>query len=211
MMDKKTLQQLSQQVHKMLRILEVRAKGRGLEGLGDTLEVLNKDLAAAMTDAFGGTYDWGKDLQELKEFEAPPKPGVHSYSVSGVECNLYVIRQGEVIPIPSAQGVSWVAGRDPSIGRRMVSGSILCVLLGPSPFEACMTFDRIIVQSEITRGRFMNLVIEDVEIVGYGSGVSIQDIIVEETYTFQADSLRPWKLGRLVDQEGEDYILLPEE
>lgn len=206
MMDKKTLQQMSEQAHKMLRLLQVRAKGRGLEGLAESLEILNKDLGAAMVDAFGGTYDWGKDVQEFKEFEAPPKPGTHAYGFSGVETCLFAVRDGEPILIPSAQGISWQS-EESGMNRPEVMGNVLCALLGPSPFEVGMVFDKFILQAQPSEDRFMSVVLDKVRIVGYGSGVSIEDILIDERYLFRADSVQPWKLGQLVAKDGDNYIL----
>lgn len=207
MMDEKTLRQMSEHAHKVLRLLEVRAKGRGLKGLAETLEILNKDLASAMTDAFGGSFDWEKEQREFREFDKAPKPGIHNYSISGVECELFMVRGDDVIQIPMAQGISWSVSKPDN--RTSIAGSIICILLGPSPFEVGVKFDKAIIQSEMTKDRFMHVLIEKIMITGYGSGVSIDDISVDENYTFSADKLTPWRPGQMVAKtEGDGHILM---
>jgi hypothetical protein len=209
-MHKQTLMELAERTQKMLRHLEIKSKGRGLEQLGDTLEILSKDLHGAMVDAFGGTYDWEADANDFKEFEDPPVPGKHHLTISGVDCELFMIKEGEVIPIPAAQGMSWLA-KQKDYDTVEVEGSLICLLIGPSPFQPNMDFETAVLQAKLDGDRYMHVYFKGFRITGCGTGVSIDDITVDENYTFSASEVSPWKPGALVERiEGDQYALIRE-
>lgn len=210
--EKTTVTRLATHSHRLMDLLKSRAQSNNQSNLVDEINTLNIQLRKTVTECIGA-YDWGADRLEMDKFDNIPVPGCRTIGLSGADSNMFVVTdrglggQSSAIHIPSAVGISWVSDTS---RLSFVSGHLICRLMGPSVFVAPMHLDAIILQSLLGSDRHMHLLITDVDIVGYSSGISVDDITTEETYSYTAAHIRPWRLGKLIIKDGDKYTTDPE-
>jgi len=115
-------------------------------------------------------------------------------------CEAYMVVGGCVKRMP-LQGISF--GSQPA-GAWAVKGSLLVRVEFASLFSHVgAKLDGMVLQRE---GYWMG--VEDVEVVDVSSGISVDDIVMEENYTFAAKRLYLWRAGTVVKAEDGKFGLV---
>jgi hypothetical protein len=138
-------------------------------------------------------------LQLQKKLDEPIPP--HTYcSFSGVDTDVFIIKGGEIRRPGTVQGVS-VRHRDPHSYEGSdphIMGSIIVLqFMEGSLFRVGDKFD-LVLQSMNEYGRCTWMGFEDLAIIEHGTGISVDDITVDDNFTFKAKKWHVWTKGQII-------------
>jgi len=118
-------------------------------------------------------------------------PGNVYFSFSGVDVQAFLLADGQIKQAGSLQGVSVQVQRDGT-----VQGSLINLLLEKSEIRHGDKFDAIILQAINEYGHAWWATLSNVVIQEYGSGISIDDIAIDENLTYDAYMWTGWMPGQ---------------
>jgi hypothetical protein len=148
-------------------------------------------------------FNWEADADEHEAVMGASTPNrlrtVPALSPPDVKVITFNSKDGPGIEQSWIYGISWTLERGPD----GVRGSIITAVDDRSIFQLLnQEFAAIVLQSPQAA-----LMIKGVNIVKYGSGISIEDITVDEAWEFTYKEITGWRKEPYVEKEGEAWKL----
>lgn len=153
---------------------------------------------------------------ETAEFKPVPSGSRTYTSFAGVDICVYAARAGskELVQAADLQGISIM--KHPFVGRPdalpaweayMWGGSMIALLFDRSEFDPEDAFDFLFLQSMNEYGHCSYCALEQVKILRYGHGVSIDDITMDINMEYGAHKYHAWRTGMAVRSELGQFLL----
>lgn len=136
-----------------------------------------------LAECFPGAVDTDK-------LQFKPVPANTYFSFSGVDVQVFLLAGGEIKQAATIQGIS-VQESDGT-----VQGNLISLLLDGSELKYGDRFDAIILQAINEYGHAWWAALSGAVIREYGSGISIDDITIDENLTYEADEWTGWSSGQ---------------
>lgn len=167
-----------------LHLLREKADSESLDELSEIMQVLDKDLTSALASAFGGSFDWMADLEDLAEFEDsdtiyPP--------------DVFFIKENQIAHVPVG-AIGWALSEDGNIWRV----SIARIVDGIMQFYIGDEVDYIVVQQRIG-GKVLSALLTSLEITDWRSSAACDDV-TDESIILTSEQITNWTEGKYIVQ-----------
>jgi hypothetical protein len=153
----------------------------------------------------------GLDPATAEDFKIQLDKHVYT-SFSGVDMNVYVAKDKEIIQLGNVQGIS--VARWPFVNSELLNwrglewgGSMIMLLFDRTVIKPEDHFDFMALQAINEYGHCMWMGVTDVKILGYGTGVSIDDITTDENLEYGANGYTGWLEGLAVRRETKEEAM----
>jgi len=195
---------------RMQQVLELVASGR-----------IDKDTAARIMSkdtryVLGGRdpavegCPWLSRVDALLGADDDAESHTRTYtSISGCDIDVFAGLEG---PLGHITGISFVEtnAHSPTHDVVIVRGSIITVLINSTPFAPGQLIPLLVLQHQSEFGDCSWMAIKDMRITEYSSGISVDDITVDEVWEYTAQKVYRWVRGKLVgllpDKKGHTYL-----
>lgn len=152
------------------------------------------------------------DPATMTEFKADLDKFARTYNFfSGVDMSVYVCKDKEIQPLGNVQGIS--VAKSPFTGVPGTKdfpwgGSMLMLLLDHTVIKVGDNFNFMALQAINEYGHCMWMGLQSVEVVGYDTGIGIDDITTDEKLEYGAQLYTGWLEGLAVRREDRGPLML---
>lgn len=200
---------------------KLRTRVKRLEGLvGDLLSGLVKpflsptelEAHAKLDEILGLLKGNAKDVHYVMgradpvASSTPDAPGtpksVTYWSPGGTDTEAFMCLGGTISRLSRLQGISW-ARKAKDQGQKPIRGSMISIVMGAGKEKQFSLFDTvplrldwILLQVLSEFGQVAWLALADVSVHGRNGGASIDDIVIDDGWTFSASAMFGWLEGR---------------
>lgn len=168
-----------------LNLLREKADAESLGELSEIMQVLDKDLTTALANAFGGTFDWIGDLEDLEEFE----DGATIYPP-----DIFFIKGSQIAHVPVG-AIGWALS---DLGSEQWRVSIARLVDGIMQFEIGDEVDYIVVQQRI-ECKVLSVLMGGLKIVDWHGSAACDDV-TDEVIVMTAEFIHNWTEGKYIVQ-----------
>lgn len=222
-------QMLPGRIHDIGGEVKLKQRVKRLEGLlADVISVLKAD-APRDAETGEPVTNVGQKLDEITELlkgnakdmhyvmgradpvasSTPDAPGtpksVTYWSPGGTDTEAFMCLGGKISRLSRLQGISW-ARKAKDQGQKPIRGSMISIVMGGGKEKRFSLFDTvplkldwILLQVLDELGRVAWLALADVTIFGRNGGASIDDIVIDDGWTFSASAMFGWLEGRGIE------------
>jgi len=175
----------------------------------DDQEAIDKAYHMGMKLLQGSKFfNWEADAEEHEAVIGAPAAGklktVPALSPPEVRVITFDTKEGPGVEQPWIYGISWEIGEGIQNSDNLPDGkgSIVTAVNDKTAFVLGQKFAAIVLQAPQAA-----LMIKDIMVIKYGSGVSIEDISVDEVWEYAFSEITGWRKESYAEKEGEAWKL----